>query len=231
MKAKTWAFVMLALMVWVGAAQAATVSHTWSLFGTYTTTGSVPSVGGTGTQNSMNIALANVQFSDPLSNFIGFCVAPTVTLSNGSYSFEFLSWNDAYYRAAHVMDNAPSVSDIDSNFGEVRQVRAVQSAIWAALENNQNYVPRLASHGWASPRSSDLFNAAMAASISSDWDSVTATLSQKYSILQLYTMTNDGVRINHQTLLINRPVPVPAAVWMLGSGLLAVVVMRRKRQV
>jgi len=202
MKAKTWAFVMLALMVWVGAAQAATVDVKWGTVYSYTDSGS----------NNRNVAEFNLKFTEDFTTH-GYCVAPTITAHWGDNSYNFLDWTDSYLKAAWIMHEYAKAPQTGKD-----NIIHIQSSIWAAIFGD-SYVP---------------LNDALASTVNS-WlssiptiDAVTANyLKSNYAILNTWISNRTT-----QTLIIAYPsqVPVPAAVWMLGSGLLAVVVMRRKRQ-
>lgn len=206
MKAKTWAFVMLALMVWVGAAQAATVNVSWGSTSSYTSYN----------QGSHNVAQFNLTFDDGFSTY-GFCVAPTISISQGNYNYSFLDWTDGLLKAAWLFDTyASTAGAIDTRDERV----AIQSSIWAV---SSNYGYRPVWYDSARTTFNDWYDAAQGTMLDVDY------LMKTYKIVSHF----DDNGKTYQALIVKYPsqVPVPAAVWMLGSGLLAVVVMRRKRQV
>ncbi len=152
---------------------------------------------------------------DTLTTY-GFCVAPTLSISQGNYNYSFLNWTNDYLQAAWLMDQyAATSTTVDTR----KETVAVQSAIWNAVTNDAGYLP--VSSDSAATLASSMMTALGSATLDESY------LKANYKILNNYKI--DGT---YQTLVIKYPsaVPVPAAVWMLGSGLIAIIGIRRRNR-
>lgn len=209
----------LLLALWcVAGAQAATVTVDWGQTYTYSTAHLVPAAGG-GRTWSEDVAQFALAFDDGVSTF-GFCVAPTIPIEKGSYTYSFLDWTPDYLQTAWLMDAyAPDASTIDTR-GETI---GLQSAIWAAVTNNEGYKP-----GNNDAGQKNYYKAWYGSLPDSLDDDVVKTLQSEYKVLQAHS-SRGGLK---QTLIVRypSPVPIPAAAWMLGTALAGLWGMRWRQR-
>lgn len=206
---------LIAVMAWgaVGA-QAATMTVDWGRTYDYRTASSVPSVDG-GRTRTETVTQFNLTFDDNFSTF-GFCVAPTISIGQDSYAYSVRDWTPDYLQAAWLMDTyAPDASTINTKGETV----GLQSAIWAAVTDNANYKP------YYNTNSQRTFYENWYSSLPQSLDDATIlALETEYKVIQAYSATNQL----KQTLIVRypSPVPVPAAVWMLGTALAGLLGLR-----
>ncbi len=159
------------------------------------------------------------QFNVSIDGFdtYGFCVAPAIGISRDTYQYDFLDWTTDYLQAAWLMDNyVPTASTKNARLETV----VIQSGIWAAVTNDTGYAPR---RGKAKKDYTAWY-----ASIPTSFDSSqVAYLEQTYKIVNNYNNED-----TYQTLIVKYPsvVPVPSAVWLLGSGLIGLFGLRTRRR-
>lgn len=195
----------LVLVAGAASAQASTVTVGWGPVSSYRTIG----------KGDMAVAQFNLTF-DGLSAY-GFCVAPTIYAAQGINSYNFLEWTEDYLQAAWLMDKyAQTPISIDTRDKRV----AIQSSIWNAVTNDARYMP-------ASGDSASLTASTWYSSLPATFDE--AYLKANYKILNTWLPDRTT-----QTLIIKyaspSPVPVPAAVWMLGTGVVGVMGMRWRQR-
>ena len=219
---------MLALMVWVGAAQAATV--TWKLDSI--DQGAAWTYLDGNTRKITDIAAEfNVSFPngfEGVTSSFAYCVdlAKTVTVGQTYKNYSVATLDGGYLWAAWLIEKyIPNPSGGVNLTGATNSVliSALQAAIWSVTgQNKYNPISSLDSGRQAVyTKYSEIMSEYNSAFNNIDVGSL--GLQNAYKLL---------VSDKNQNIIVRTSaVPVPAAVWMLGSGLLAVVVMRRKRQV
>lgn len=184
---------------------AATVNVNWGTVYSYSSV----------SQGDKNAAQFNVSIDG--NDAYGFCVAPTIGISNKTYQYNFLDWTTEYLEAAWLMDaHAQTAGTINTRAKTV----GIQSAIWAAVTNDEGYAPNSGVTG--NTEYTDWYNA-----VPTSFDSsMVAHLEQTYKIMNTYSGKN-----TYQTLIVKYPsVPVPSAVWILGSGLIGLFGLRTRKQ-
>lgn len=133
--------------------------------------------------------------------------AAQVLVPGTDYANDLNLTDDSQLRAAWLMDNyAYSLKGVLTNYNPLQTGVAVQSAMWHELTGN-----------WYG----DATIQALANTLISKIPNTDLTyLKAKYVYVDLYTANGDAV----QDLI--RAVPIPAVVWLLGSGLVGLVVIR-----
>lgn len=195
------------LLIFTGNVCADTVNVGWGTVYSYNTV----------SHGSESVAQFNLKFNDSGFNTYGFCVAPTITINPVNYNYNFLDWTEDYLQAAWLMDRYAQTKDIINTKDETI---GIQSAIWTALTNDVGYAPKNGKNGYNEYTS---WYGSLPSSID---DTLALYLMQNYKILNNVNSSNKVF----QTLIIKYPstVPVPAAVWFLGSGLVGLVGFRRR---
>ena len=163
----------------------------------------------------MSATQFDLSFSDGPKDTYGFCVAPTIEIERGTNDYNFMDWTDAYLKAAWLMDQyARTKSTINTR----KETVGIQSSIWAAVSDT-GYAPKTRYNGLNEYNS--WYGSIGTSFASADKNA----LKQNYKVVNIFS---DDTQ--YQTLIVKYPsaVPVPAAVWLFGSGLLGLIGIRRR---
>jgi len=158
-----------------------------------------------------------IQFYDGSGpTFLGFCVEPRYP-SNGfaTYNLSPIDPTSRYAAAAWVLDQYHAGEAVST---------AAQIAVWELVwDTSLNWddgtfklLGTTENYDALKLQATTIYNAALGATITG-------------SLLSKYMLASDGVfGAGYQDFVVQTPAPIPAAVWLLGSGLIGLAVIRRR---
>jgi hypothetical protein len=131
--------------------------------------------------------------------------------------------NNAGIIYSNALNNAAKVAWLLTNYGtggQGDQAKALQAAIWTVIYGNSVYRLDTSNDGRNSSNVISLYNTMLIA-----LDSHTGNVSDFLWISPKYSLNGP-----YYQGLVGTTVPIPAAVWLLGSGLIGLIGIRRFRK-
>lgn len=230
MKTKSWIYsLVVVFVVWAGAAQAATVTWTYAS----KDSGATWKYGEDRRGNPLTQSASefNITFSQPfenLSSTFAYCVELSQSISFGTTYTKYTSQEvfGSYLGAAWLIEQYipnPAGGVNLTGATDIVLISALQSAIWTVTGQN-TYNP-IDSNNAGQQKVYEKYTEMITAyntAVNNKVDFAALGLQKGYQLL----VSNK----NQDIIVRTSAVPVPAAVWMLGSGLVGLLGLRWSRK-